>query len=397
MAEDDSHVNVRVPLHGDANESEEEKVRRWRAQLALEEEEEEAAAAAALDGSHEGAKELMKKYGLVEEGQDGGGGDEEAPPAFQGDFDWGQFNAEMQQRNSALVAELDEKTQEIERLEELLLAVEPIPGLEPERLLDLMQEGELVDKDPRDMKIVELAKKARALNVSLQKERQKVGRLKAALAEAQGPSGSAGAGAGSPKGKAKAASDGAEAAGGEEELIANMEVKIRNLKDKLKAARSRAENARMRYEKTEAELKIAHRALQREVGDAVPLERVLSEAAGRGDGGASPGAGKKSGWRGRAQKIVMLKARVTELEERLRQAEGEGRAPSPITVASSAAGSPSKRGKKGDVDSKARADLANMAQARAAAIERLEVEVEELREQNEGEWAGPGCVSFASM
>ena len=55
----------------------------------------------------------------------------------------------------------------------MLESLEPVPGINPDKILQLIENGNKTDltADYRDVKIVSLAKKCRALNLSLMKER----------------------------------------------------------------------------------------------------------------------------------------------------------------------------------------------------------------------------------
>ena len=86
---------------------------------------------------------------------------EQAPEKFEGDFDWDGFSGaqKLSEQNAELVTQLDAKDKEIDELHVLMRAIEPIPGLDPEKFLDVMQGNEMVDQDYRDSKIVDLSKK----------------------------------------------------------------------------------------------------------------------------------------------------------------------------------------------------------------------------------------------
>jgi hypothetical protein len=66
--------------------------------------------------------------------------------------------AEMAQENMRLRAELDERKTQVRKLGVMLEALEPAPGLDAEKILDCL-EGADAPMDPRDVKIVQLAKK----------------------------------------------------------------------------------------------------------------------------------------------------------------------------------------------------------------------------------------------
>lgn len=70
---------------------------------------------------------------------------------------------ELTERNSELLGALDGKDMEIAALEEKLIALEPVGGG--------ASSGGL--SDPRDAKIIDLSKRNRALNMALQKKKNK--------------------------------------------------------------------------------------------------------------------------------------------------------------------------------------------------------------------------------
>lgn len=142
--------------------------------------------------------------------------------------------------------------------------------------------------DVRDAKLRELVRKNRGLVQALGKERATVAALQASTAAASkaprnplpDPP---------PDQAASAASD---------------------LRAQLSAAQARAHDYRQEAQKLKAELTKYQRALAREVGDNVPLAKVV-------DG--------QGGWRGRAQQIALLKARLREAQGGEHPGEG-GRA-----------------------------------------------------------------------
>lgn len=74
--------------------------------------------------------------------------------------------AAMAQENMQLRGELDERKTQVRKLGVMLEALEPAAGLDAERLLDCL-EGSDAPVDPRDMKIVQLAKKVGVISTSL--------------------------------------------------------------------------------------------------------------------------------------------------------------------------------------------------------------------------------------
>jgi len=91
-------------------------------------------------------------------------------------FNWdeqlgGQVGA-LQESNSKLKMELDQKKSQVKKLGIMLHALEPIPGVDAEKLLNVVDErGEQLHHDMKDVKIVQMAKKIRQLTFELNKER----------------------------------------------------------------------------------------------------------------------------------------------------------------------------------------------------------------------------------
>ena len=198
---------------------------------------------------------------------------------FSGDFDWGKelggVNG-LTRTNQALVTQMDAKDREIDRLQTLVEATAPVSGLDPERLLDVMQGTEMVDQDYRDAKIVELAKKSRSLNLSLQREKTKssqlageVSKLRALNEQKSARLGTGGAGGGRDTGDG--GGGGSPTRGprsGEDAKAARVALG--------KLAEQRSKNDLL-----QKDLKKAHRALQREIGPDIALDRVLDNKGGR--------------------------------------------------------------------------------------------------------------------
>ena len=92
------------------------------------------------DGEEEAAA-VMAKFGL-------GGGEEGSGEKFEGEFKWDGFQQvnDITEQNQALMNQLDEKDAEIDRLRDVILATEPMPGLDPERLLDIRVGTDVIDQ-----------------------------------------------------------------------------------------------------------------------------------------------------------------------------------------------------------------------------------------------------------
>lgn len=195
--------------------------------------------------------------------------------------------------------------------------------------------------DLRDQRLRELAKKNRQLVQFLGKERAQnavlAGEMASLRAAAAAPHAAAAAGRAASAGTSARAA--AAAAGPSDDAPS-----LRELRDKLAASTAKLQESRQGQQALRAELAKAHRALAKEVGEDVPLPRVLEE------GGS---------WRGRAQQITLLKAKLAELRRSASAAGASGEADAAGAAGSSAGGHA--------VDDKARSTLAAIEQVRARA------------------------------
>jgi chromosome segregation ATPase len=304
-----------------------------------------------------------------------------APPSsFSGDFQWdeavmGQAQA-VQARNQQLSLEAMEKDQRIKRLETLLEAIEPVPGVDPRRLMECMtpaDEEAAEGRDPRDVKIVQLAKKVRNLKVKaqagqnrLRKATQRLEECEAELAEHAESAREAAAlaerlsGGTSADPSAAGDADGGDAAGEAGAQLAAARAELRETqrqRDKLRVKVNRQQQLTRKY----------YQALQREVGDAEELKRALGEPNSAGASSAGASTTPQPGWRGRAQSIVVLRQQNKQLRQQLKQLQN-------LDYRSS-------RDAK-DVDLRNRADLRAMEEARRAAAERLGEELHDERQKS---------------
>lgn len=283
-------------MHLSLKPDEAERLRQWKAKLALD--------SSSDEDDH--AHNLRNKYALPQKPV------APAEPAVQWDA-FGQVR-EVTEQNVALLTELAEKKQEIKKLEELLIAVEPIPGLDPSQLLDLMENGTVVDKDPRDAKILDLAKKNRNLSRALQKERLNNANLGRELEGIRQETESRLL----PQKLRQQLDSADEMVAGPDETELQQQVKTQE--QQLRQANQKAEALRVKLEHAQSEAKALQRALAKEVGDDVALADIMGEDVT---------------WKGRQQKIIMLKAKVKRLETALKEAQH-----SPAAGSGSGSGSP---------------------------------------------------------
>ncbi|KAF0775631.1 hypothetical protein AaE_000669, partial [Aphanomyces astaci] len=218
------------------------------------------------------------------------------PPLDPAAFNWdgvGDIQA-LQLKNSELMATIKDYKHHVTEfvarcpLQLLLEAVEPIPGLDVNTLRDVLQGAEVVDHDIRDVKIVHQAKKLRQAKIALTKEKSKGAGASGRIAELE-----------------RQLHDAEERHLKSERLVHKLQLGEKPEPKHTESANTvplkKFEDLRVKYEAMAIDLKKTQRALQREVGDDVPLAEILD-----GEGG---------GKRGRAQQIVMLKAKVKKLEK----------------------------------------------------------------------------------
>ncbi|KAF0694651.1 Aste57867_14490 [Aphanomyces stellatus] len=228
---------------------------------------------------------------------DGDDDDENQRPSTATDavaFKWdgvGDIQA-LKLKNSELVTTIQEYKHQVNELHVLLDAIEPIPGLDVNTLKDVMVGGDLVDHDIRDVKIVHMAKKLRQLKVALNNQTtrgagaaHKIAELEMALHEAS---------ENVLKGQRQIQK--LQLLGGAPEPKAEKEGNNPNV-----VPVKKFDELKQKLEALAIELKKTQRALQKEVGDDVALADILESS--------------ESGKRGRAQQIVMLKAKVKKLEK----------------------------------------------------------------------------------
>ena len=244
-------------------------------------------------------------------------------------------------RTEILIKKLAKKDQEIEKLCVLLETLEPIPGISVDSMRKRLDGHEEDGADFRDSKIVSLAKKNRNLTVMLNKER--------ASADSRGI-------------QIQQLTDKMQQL---EKLGANVLRRDGNGNDlqqdalqtrrEAAAANKLAEDLRRKLFQTSEENKKLTRALLNELGDSATIDQAVEGA-----------------WRGRAQQIIMLKAKIKKMSAGDTSSSG-------ATISSAA----TNRSKKTDVDTMAQEELAEMSQERKNAIEFIIEEKEVLVKGNQ--------------
>ena len=83
-------------------------------------------------------------------------------------------------------------------------------------------------------------------------------------------------------------------------------VEYNKMRSELNLSQTRSAESRNECQRLRQELRIAHRALQNEVGEEASLDEILKSAS-------DPGS---TTWRGRSQKIALLNTKITELKNK---------------------------------------------------------------------------------
>jgi hypothetical protein len=276
-----------------------------------------------------------------------------APQKFEGEFNWDGFEEakQLSEQNAQLLVQMDQKDKEIGRLNVLVRAIEPIPGLDPEKLLDVMQGTEVVDHDYRDTKIVDLAKKNKSLGVELSKAKSAYKRVKEEMDHTKKNLQN------TEEELEKLASPAARAAArnAAQSQATKREGGSPPKRSETAAAKQKLADTQVKLDLTQKEMKKMKRLLAREVGDGVDINQISEE---------------DSGFRGRAQQIIMLRTKVKRLEAER-------------AAAMQAATNPNFKSNRNrnDVDLRAAEDLQGMEQQRRDAMEQITMENKQLVEE----------------
>ncbi|KAI8818559.1 uncharacterized protein EV422DRAFT_621748 [Fimicolochytrium jonesii] len=186
--------------------------------------------------------------------------------------------AELEKQNSQLLASMQSKSEELKALRQE--ALEQNAG----SLGELLSDGSGRIGAPQ-AKIIELAKKARRLTIAVEKERSLNATLSSKLHELQTRQ------ANTSRTKTEAESIAESAA-----QAANAELK--SVKEKLGQINRKYEDERIQNQNLKVEMRQMRRALVKEIGDDVSPDKIFDQG---------------SGWKGRAQQIITLKARIQDL------------------------------------------------------------------------------------
>lgn len=287
---------------------------------------------------------------------------------------------------------VSQKNRELEKYAVLLESIEPPPGVQPEKLLKLIESGHDSNDatvDFRDVKIVSLAKKCRNLNMTLMKEKtladkkasecmdlsRQVEALKKEVDLV------------SPAQRATTLKQ-ARALSAPMKDTPETTAELADVKKSLKLANNQIEEMRRKVLQSQDEQKKMKAALVKELGEGTNIEQALSG----------------EGWRGRSQQIIMLKSKIKRLENTLHETQnsmtlgtineestfgpGTPLINGNMTVSTMGTNYTSKtttradiNGRPFDVDSKADADLRSMNESRQQAIEMITEERARLAER----------------
>ncbi|KAG1695686.1 hypothetical protein DVH05_019425 [Phytophthora capsici] len=292
---------------------------------------------------------------------------------FQGGIQWDRVQElqELTNANATLTSEARDLRQQVKMLQIQLEAQTPVPGLDVDAVQDILLEKDNIEHasiycDVRDMKIVHQAKTIRALKRSLQREKQlaadadkqcktmdatnrkleeQVDILKLKLQRFQ-------------------ARDVAE-------KNSNVDVPSQNQQPETPetsssdavvnhgALKKLYEELKLKTATLQQELKKTQRALAREVGDDIPLDEIVGEKDN-----STSGASRR---RGRAQQIIILKAKVKKLQAQLKAGHATAEVHDTATTL--------------DVDQRAQQELSSQHFHRQKLIDQLTNQRDELEER----------------
>ena len=221
------------------------------------------------------------------------GGSGKVGEKFEGSFDWGEQNFDQVQQlssqNQALMTTLGAQQSQIQQLKEQVLANQAISGLNVESLKGIRNaDGTDGDIDPRDLKIVELAKKNRKLNLALERERTKVRTMSNDLEKAQ-------------KINAAKSTRLSKLQNGQHPNEDPKKTQKENPNKTIHQLKKKVSQLTRKNEATTTDLRKVFRVLQSEVGDDVNLQEIVQN-------------GSEAGWRGRSEKLSKMRTKIKRLQ-----------------------------------------------------------------------------------
>ena len=239
------------------------------------------------------------------------------PAAVSSSFDWNantmQQLQEFQGQNVGLQQQLKSKERELERYKRDIEMHALTGGIAESPGKGGHSQNGGSSLDPRDAKIVELAKKNRAMSLTVQREKDNASRLAGelkrtnqALQQVQANPEAMRMGTKMPS-SAKAGTKSepwslTKGEGGEEPGSPDRRDEMKQMKERLKDTNHRLNTQTVAVGSLKQELSSVKRALAKEVGEGVDLKAVVDEGAG---------------WKGRAQQISLLKDKLRESKRAL--------------------------------------------------------------------------------
>ncbi|KAL2917242.1 hypothetical protein HK105_203307 [Polyrhizophydium stewartii] len=267
-----------------------------------------------------------------------------APAAESKVIDWDLRArlAQLEQANSQLKFDLRNRDKEIKSLRKEMTAGITLAGTEDAIAETISKAGA-----GKDGKIIELAKKARRLTVAYEREKA----LNASLANQLKSE--------SSQRKDQVTSQHKAPTNGEHDPQKDVgnHTQVKSFKEKLaqpKQMSRKLEEERMTSMNLKSELRLAQKALVQEIGEEVPIQKIL-----RGEIGS---------WRGRSEQIALLKDKVRDLSRKL-----ASRAAAPA-----GAGESDREGSGAD----GREAIQRIEQVRRVELDRLSAELEQVRQEH---------------
>ncbi|GMI08267.1 hypothetical protein TrVE_jg10463 [Triparma verrucosa] len=289
---------------------------------------------------------------------------------FTGEFDWGEqmgpMVQQLQTENSTLKGDLSKKKAQVKKLGIMLNALEPVPGVDAEKLLNVMNEkGEQVHRDMKDVKIIQMAKKIRNITYELNKQKglgkkaeETILMLDQELEKKQEEIDSLA----TPQARAAIMKT----------MVGGVEALEPTGSSNSNAAKKLSHDLQEMRHKFEI-MKEKNRVLE---------QKVLQEVGGEGVASEKLAKIMDDGWKGRAQQIVMLKTKIKRMEANnktggMMEATSRGGGRGNATTAQQRVAANNLRH---DVDFKAQQELNEMDRMRQQGVEELGKAYEKAKE-----------------
>ena len=274
------------------------------------------------------------------------GGPEAGSPGEVAVFAGADLSATEASRHRAeeLAGALAARNRDVARLEAALEALQPLPGLDARRLRALFDGAPEEECDLRDAKIIALSKKLRGLNVALQREKDRSRGAARALGEREGE-------------------------------VEALRREVDGLRERLRRLGGGPSSDHNPSGNPNPTLRREHEQLRKQVAELRRRHELVAEsnrrlsAALRRETGEDAAAvlAEDGGWRGRAERIALLKSKVRRLENRLRERDAAAGGGAAAT----------------DVDARAEGQVRELQRARRLQVEELRAESERHRSQLE--------------